>query len=71
MRLEEGWIKTLKRFKLEIELGNEEMQSPEHVADALEHLAEVLRENSENVLRNEKQSIFDVNGNDVGYWRFQ
>jgi hypothetical protein len=48
-------------FTLELELGNEAMQSPEDIADALRRVAQMI-ENSHGA----EGSIMDNNGNTVG-----
>lgn len=54
------------RFKLEIELGNDAMQTPMDVAMALTSLADRLTASppTEGVIR-------DENGNPVGRWSFE
>ena len=56
----------VKNFKLKIELGNDAMQTPEDVAEALEGVASRLK----NTGRREG-AIFDTNGNKVGAYEFQ
>lgn len=51
------------RFTLEIELGNEAMQTADDVAEALERTARQLRH-----LDHGEFAIFDLNGNKVGAW---
>ena len=53
-------------FKLEIELGNDEMRLRRHVATALRDVANSIGAN-----RTAKYGrIRDVNGNTVGKWEF-
>lgn len=52
-------------FKLKIELGNDAMQTPEDVADALEKVVRDLR----NGVRN--RNIYDENGNKVGEFHYE
>jgi len=58
------------KFKLEIELGNDEMNSPARVADALKELLQVLYSAEEKV-RSLKARIADDNGNSVGKWSYE
>ena len=58
------------KFKLEIELGNDEMNSPARVADALKELLQVLYSAEEKV-RSLKARIADDNGNVVGKWSYE
>ena len=51
-------------FKLTIRMGNEAMQTPEDVADALEEVVSTLRQGRVS------GSVFDDNGNNVGTWCF-
>lgn len=55
------------KFKLEIELGNDEMRTKLHVARALSHLAKLYR-NQHELQPGEKRLIFDRNGNSVGFY---
>lgn len=52
---------TVKRFEAKIDLGNEAMQTPENVADALENLAFALRRERLN-----SGIVRDANGQTVG-----
>ena len=53
----------MKRFKLEIRLGNDAMQTVSDIAEALERVAVGNIHNGQNTGR-----IFDDNGNTVGTW---
>ena len=54
------------KFTLEIELGNDAMQSPYDVAKALQVIAEDLRRNG---FADEGTGVIrDANGNRVGTW---
>lgn len=53
----------MELFKVTLELGNEEMQHFEHVADALERIARFVRQG---IMINSTESVRDVNGNTVG-----
>lgn len=53
---------TWDAFRLALELGNDAMREPEHVADALEQVAERLREGATS------GRVRDENGNTVGRW---
>lgn len=54
------------RFTLSIELGNELMTTPTHVAGALSLVADKLAAGA-----SVSGGIRDINGNLVGQWRFQ
>lgn len=54
------------KFVLEINLGNEAMQTPETVAIALEEVVRVLR--SGRFDGNDARPIRDINGNRIGEW---
>lgn len=54
------------KFKLEIELGNEEMQDVFHISEALEGVICDLPETE--TLEPTRGSIMDINGNTVGHW---
>jgi hypothetical protein len=57
------------RFTLEIELGNAEMQTPDHVAEALNRTADKLWNTGwAHNPREEGGSVRDLNGNRVGSW---
>jgi hypothetical protein len=60
-------LAALAAFTLTIELGNEAMQTPSDVAEALEDIARYLRANG---LITNGAGIRDANGNTVGYWEF-
>ena len=53
----------MKKFKLEIRLGNDAMQTMDDIAEALERVAVGNIHNGQNTGR-----IFDDNGNTVGTW---
>lgn len=55
----------MKRFKLEIKLGNAAMLDPNDVAAALTEVAESLRDRGFGYLEG---AIRDENGNVVGSW---
>ena len=57
-------VATPERFVLEITLGNAAMNSEEDVADALREVANLL-------YRGPSSSIYDINGNKVGHYRFE
>jgi hypothetical protein len=50
----------MKRFKLQIEMGNAAMETLDDIADALEDTAQKLRQGKP------LGPIFDLNGNKVG-----
>lgn len=52
-------------FKLKIELGNDDMQTPEDVADTLEKVVRYLRNGVLN------RNIYDRNGNKVGEFHYE
>lgn len=54
------------RFTLSIELGNELMTTPIHVAGALVQIAHKLASGA-----SVSGGVRDINGNLVGQWRFQ
>lgn len=54
----------MSSFTLKIKLGNDAMQTPEDVADALEKTAHTLRRG-----RVAEATIRDENGNTVGSWK--
>jgi hypothetical protein len=60
------------KFKLEIELGNAAMQTPEDVADALRRVADTLAGvgfvAGAGGFGRGSQRIRDLNGNTVGDW---
>jgi hypothetical protein len=53
-------------FNVSIELGNDTMQTTEHVADALDRIAKVLRTGGSV----QKGRVRDLNGNHVGSWSY-
>jgi len=53
------------KFTLEIELGNDAMQSAQDVFDAIEHYGDT---NPEPFEGGESSIIRDINGNTVGRW---
>ena len=53
----------MKKFKLEIKLGNDAMQTVSDIAEALKRVAVGNIHNGQNTGR-----IFDDNGNTVGTW---
>lgn len=55
------------KFKLEIEMGNEEMNEPAALAEALEQVAEKLYVLDASVLK-ARGFVPDANGNIVGKW---
>lgn len=57
---------TMSKFTLRIEMGNEAMQTPEDVGDALWAVANRLNYGID--LQSGK--ILDYNGNTVGEWEF-
>lgn len=50
------------KFKLEITLGNDAMQTGEDIAEALCKVGEAV------IVGVEKSGIWDINGNRVGHW---
>ncbi len=56
----------MKKFELEIELGNDAMKTRFDVAKALSEVARRLRTTGRNY-----QAIMDRNGNKVGKWTFK
>lgn len=54
-----------KKFKLEIEMENAEMQTPQDVAKALHMTAAQIDQQGRLTGR-----ILDINGNAVGHWKF-
>lgn len=63
----------MRKFTLEIELGNDAMQTSDDVAKVLEAVADrlVKREYLEDmeVLETVTKGIKDANGNTIGSWR--
>ena len=56
-------------FKLEIELGNDAMRSPFHIARVLEAIAKRLDRKDDH--DHESRAINDNNGNRVGVWTYE
>lgn len=56
------------RFTLEIEFGNEAMQTPDDVAGALEQTASRLMGIEGITSADDAGLVFDLNGNTVGQW---
>jgi hypothetical protein len=55
---------------IEIELGNDAMQNPQHVADALRETADKIDQiYKPKFSRDDTGKIYDLNGNHVGTWR--
>lgn len=55
-------------FKLEVELGNDAMKSPAHVANKLMELSRRVR--GAKLQDGEGAKVMDDNGNSVGRWGF-
>lgn len=56
-------------FKLQIELGNDAMQTGVDIADALRAHADLLEEyNNRQLANTSKHGIRDTNGSTVGFW---
>lgn len=55
----------MEEFTLKINLGNDAMQTPEDIAEALETIAARLRAGKE------EGTIRDENGNRVGSWSLE
>lgn len=55
-------------FHLEIELGNDAMQSGEDLARALKQVAKYLAFNTCKLTQADGKKIMDANGNSVGQW---
>ncbi len=58
----------MDRFTLTIDLGNEEMQTPMNVAEALRKLATKLERDYNALDCDLGGKIMDLNGNSVGKW---
>jgi hypothetical protein len=56
------------KFVLRIDLGNDTMRKPAHVAQALIELGKRMRAHA--LPNDEKGYIHDINGNTVGKWEF-
>jgi len=61
---------TTTTFTVAIELGNDAMQEPNEVADALYRVARKL-ENDGNWAYVDEGTIRDINGNTVGSWKLE
>lgn len=61
----------MTKFLLEIELGNEAMNTPFDVQHALVAVANKVRALSGSDWQEESGKIFDLNGNCVGSWKFE
>jgi hypothetical protein len=57
-------------FTLEIELGDDAMRKPSHIAEALRELANKFDEMESSTSR-ESGKILDDNGNSCGEWEFE
>ncbi len=55
-------------FKIELDMGNDAMQSAEDVAGALIRIAAMVKRDG--LLRNSEQSVRDDNGNCVGTFKY-
>ncbi len=60
--------KSVDRFTLTIDLGNDAMYRGNHIADALRKLAERIECSHYYDLKVDGGKIMDVNGNSVGNW---
>jgi hypothetical protein len=58
----------MSKFTLQIILGNEAMQTPYDVAEALRDLADKI-EDCDPDFKDEYGKIMDMNGNSVGTWK--
>lgn len=56
----------MEKFSLEVDLGNEEMQTPEQVATLLRKLAGRIESGQLNFKWADKVLLWDDNGNTVG-----
>lgn len=56
----------MDEFTLNIKLGNDAMQTPEDIAEALRKVANAL---DDGFLSTSNHGILDVNGNTVGEWK--
>jgi hypothetical protein len=59
------------KFTVEIELGNEAMDSPYDVQHALTLVATRVRQLSDPDWKEASGKVFDANGNSVGVWKFE
>lgn len=57
----------MEQFALRIEMGNEAMQTPQDIANALREAADKL-DRLDPEITFSKGSIHDLNGNKVGKW---
>lgn len=57
------------KFVIEIELGNEEMKFPQHIAAALTDVARQVKHVA--MMKGGSTKIKDVNGNTVGSWSYK
>lgn len=58
------------KFKLSIEMGNDAMQTPRELAEALRELATRV-ESIEETETNAGAKVLDDNGNEVGTWEYE
>lgn len=56
------------RLRIEIELGNDAMQTGSNVIESIVR-SRLSATGSEPFQEGEKGKLFDANGNNVGYWR--
>jgi hypothetical protein len=56
------------KFALSIKIGNDAMQTWEHVSWALDAVARQIRESCEDQVNPEASVIMDADGNIVGRW---
>lgn len=64
-----GQLRWQMKFKMEITLGNEAMQTGLDVATALQKVGSHIREYNEKDLPGAEGNIRDINGNTVGKWK--
>ena len=57
------------KFTLEIKLGNDAMQTPADIADALQDLAGDLKDAPDIEPTPSAGTIRDINGNRIGHWQ--
>ncbi len=55
-------------FKVDLDIGNDAMQTAEDVAGALIRIAAMVKRDG--LLRNSEQSVRDINGNRVGAFKY-
>ena len=61
-----------KSFTVELELGNEAMESANDIATALRAIADQVEQHNSQVLRPmHSRSVMDSNGNTIGSWNIQ